>query len=109
MTRGSQGRPSTARRLAGAVVGLGVLALVAVPAFWTAVFAHAGFTGCFMGCSTPQPWIGALWAGVSLLLLILPVAAGFVTARVRSRWGWVLAVLIAVVLLIAWILGQRVI
>lgn len=31
--------------------------------------ASAGFTGCFIGCAEPDPLIGLLWAGITVILL----------------------------------------
>jgi hypothetical protein len=100
-------RPAPARRLVGVAVGVGVLVVVAGPAYWTGVFALAGFTGCFIECTGPEPLIGALWAGITLLLLAIPVAAGLLAARVESRRPVLLAAL-AVVLIAAWAIAQRV-
>lgn len=64
------------------------LALVAVPAFYAAIFAIAGYTGCFLSCSEPEPSSGLLWTGVTIVLLAIPVAVGLVAARVRTLGGW---------------------
>ena len=85
MTR--QPRSSPRRRWAGVGVGLLVLAIVAVPAFWTAMFAYAGFSGCFLECARPRPLRGAMWAAACLVLLACPVGAGLLTARRSGRPG----------------------
>ena len=107
MTRSSRSQPWT-----GVVVGLGVLTFVAVPATVTAFFALASFRWA----EPPEPSVGLLWAGISLLLLILPVAAGVLTARKVSPLGslppsrrWFATGLAAVVLIAGWGLLQRVV
>ncbi len=77
-----------------------MFAVIAVPAFWAATFALAGFTGCFIECAQPGPTIGVLWTGIALVLLACPVVAGLVAVWVRSRRGW-LIVAAAVVILLA--------
>lgn len=86
---GPVGRPG--RPWLGLLVGVGGLALVAVPAFWTFLFAYAGFSGCFLECSRPQPLVGAVWALVTLLLVATPVAAGVAVGRARSPRPMLLA------------------
>lgn len=92
----------------GILVGLAVLAIIAVPALFTAAAAVASFTGCFIACSVPDRSVGALWAGRTLVLLVLPIAAGLVAARVHSACGWLVAVLVVVVLLACYVLLQGV-
>ena len=80
--------PSSGRRhprLYGTLVGLGVFALVAVPAAWSGLGAVASFSGCFLSCSEPEPLVGAFWALSALVLLALPVITGVLTARAISR------------------------
>lgn len=101
-------RPPSARRWSGVVVGIGVLALVAVPAVVTAFFALASFRWS----EPPEPAVGALWAGITVILLSLPIAAGLVTARakrVQSPRGWLIIALAATVLIAFWRLIQRVV
>jgi hypothetical protein len=69
----------------GIAVGLLLAVVVAVPAFWTGLFAIWSFTGCFIECSEPEPLVGVLWAGISLLLVLTPVFAGMTVARGRGR------------------------
>jgi ABC-type dipeptide/oligopeptide/nickel transport system permease component len=72
-------------RLAGTLVGLGVFALVAKPAFWSgliAVFAFSSFKG-----SGPDPLFGAFWALSALVLLALPVITGVLVATAISGSG----------------------
>jgi hypothetical protein len=94
MTTDVQGVPtqraSGKRRLAGLGVGVGVLVLVAVPVSVSVVLVVFGFSGSGAG-----PWIGALFAGIVLLLLALPVVAGLVTARVLTASGWKIALAIS--------------
>jgi hypothetical protein len=81
---------SSARRrhplLYGNLVGLGVFALVAVPAAWSGFLAVASFSGCFISgeCSEPEPLAGAVWALSALALLALPVITGVLVARAIS-------------------------
>lgn len=91
------------RRFYGWLVGLGIFALVAVPATVCGYFALAAFTGCFLGCSDPEPLVGTGYLTTALVLLAIPVIAGRYTARAPSArerrfpvWGIVsLAVLAA--------------
>lgn len=99
-------RASGKRRLAGLAVGLGVLALVAVPAGFTAFAALVSFSGCFIQCSESEPVIGVLYAALALLLLAVPVVAGLVTARVLTAPGWRIALTIAA-LIVGLSLGPR--
>jgi hypothetical protein len=92
-------RASRKRRLTGLGVGLGVLAVVAVPVGLAAFGAMIGFSGCFLTCSEPEPLIGAFWAGVALYLLAVPVVAGLVTARVLTAPGWRIALALTAVLM----------
>jgi hypothetical protein len=98
--------------LTGVVVGIGVLALVAVPATVTALFALASFRYS----EPPEPSVGVLWAGISLLLLTLPVAAGLLRVRKQSpprstapSHRWLATGLAAVVLIGGWRLLQTVV
>jgi hypothetical protein len=68
------------------LVAVILLVLVAAPAFWTTVFAVASFTGCFLECTTPEPWVGVLWVGVTAVLIAVPVLAGVYAAGVRGMW-----------------------
>lgn len=88
----------------GIVVGLAVLAIVAVPALFTATAAVAGFTGCLIECSEPEPdaLVGALWAAVTLVLLSLPVGAGLVAGRVGSARGWLVVLGVALGLIVVY-------
>lgn len=85
-------RPRPGRPWIGLLVAVGGLALVAVPAFWTFLLAYAGFSGCFLECSTPNPPAGTAWALVTLLLVAAPVVAGVAVARPGPipRGVWVL-------------------
>lgn len=88
--------------LIGWLTGVVALALVAVPAFYAGIFAIAGYTGCFLSCSEPEPSVGLLWTGVTIVLLALPVAVGVVAARVRSVGGWLMVGVVVVVLFIGY-------
>jgi hypothetical protein len=81
-------RPSTGRRIAGLVIFLVLFALLAYPIGVTGLFAYAGFTGCFISCSAPEPGTGLLWSAVAAVLLALPLALGMATAGVRSPAAW---------------------
>ena len=85
---------SANRILACVVVGIGVLAVVAVPAMLAAYLSLALFLGwgCEMGCSDPRPLTGVVFAGVALILLTAPVIAGLATARVLTGRRWQIAV-----------------
>jgi len=93
----------------GVVVGLVVLAVVAVPAAWSGLLALWSFSGCFIECSQPEPGRGAIWAGIAIFLIALPVFAGVAVARVPLRrvWPWFLGVLVLVV--VGATLAQRVV
>lgn len=93
----------------GLIVGAAVLALIAVPAVFTAMAAVASFSGCFLACSAPEPVDGALWTGLTLVLLALPVVAGLMAARVRSMRGGLMFLGFAAVLLGGYLALQRVI
>ena len=85
-------------RLYGTLVGVGVFALVAVPAFWSGFLALYAFSG------EPYPLAGAVWALVALALLALPVIAGVTVARAISASGTsvkakILALLVCMVVL----------
>ncbi|MDQ1535861.1 MAG: hypothetical protein QOE58_254 [Actinomycetota bacterium] len=71
-------------RLYGTLVGLGVFALVAVPAAWSGFFAITFFSGCFLECSEPDPLWGAVYALSALFLLAMPVITGVLVARAIS-------------------------
>ncbi len=107
-----QGRPGP-RRLAGVAVGVVVLALVAIPVAFAAFVAALDFAGCTDGCSggvgmmrdTPaKPGQGIIMVGIALLLLALPVVAGVLVARVRSRRGRLISGLAGAVLLTLYLL-----
>lgn len=105
-------RPPGVRHVSGLVAGLGVLAAVAVPAFITALLALASVT-----YSEPaEPAVGTLWAGITVLLLSLPVAAGMLVSRaqspgraVRSSRGWLTIGVVATVLMALWRILRRVV
>ncbi len=99
-----EGPRSTRRRsgLLGILAGLVTCALVAVPMVYAAMFAVAGYTGCFLECSEPEPLVGLMWTGVTILLLALPVVTGVVAARVRTLGGWVAVAIVVVVLIIGY-------
>ncbi|HEX5533834.1 MAG TPA: hypothetical protein VFX33_08855 [Actinomycetales bacterium] len=97
-------QPGRRRPLAGVVVGIALLAVVAVPAFWTGVFAVAAVSGCFMECSKPDPAAAALWGGVTVVLLVVPISAGLAVARARQRWaGIIFAVAVAALGVFGWL------
>jgi hypothetical protein len=88
------------------VVGVVALAVVAVPLAFTAFAAMASFSGCFVGCSEPDPLVGALYAAIALFLLAVPVVAGLVTTRVLTAPGWGIALGLTTVLL-GFVVGPR--
>lgn len=90
------------RSLLGFVAGLATAGLVAVPVFWSAAFAVAAFTGCFIACDEPEPVRGVLWAGAAVVLLAAPVAAGVAVAG-GNRRTTVMAAGGVVLLAVAWI------
>lgn len=94
--------PAPTSPLAGLAVGIGLLALVALPAAWAGYFALVFFTGCFAGCWEPEPLTGALLAGVALWLLAFPVLAGLVWAGVRRPRAWFLVAAAVTLLAVAW-------
>ena len=71
--------------LYGTLVGLGVFAVVAVPAAWMGLAAIWSFTGCFITCTQLDPFVGTFWALSALVLLALPVVVSVITARAISR------------------------
>lgn len=91
------------------LVGFGVLALVVWPTAVSIYFAVASFSGCFLECSQPEPAVGVLWAAIAVFLLVIPVAAGLITARVHSARGWLIAFLAIAAVLAVWRLSQSVI
>ncbi len=100
-------RTSGKRCLAGFGVGIGVLALVAVPVYISALLALIAFTGCVGECSEPVPFLGAQWAGIVLLLLALPILAGLIAGRVLTALGWKIA-LASSALISGLMLGPRI-
>jgi len=85
-------KASGKRPLAGLGVGVGVLVLVAVPVGLSAMLAVFCFSASGSG-----PWIGALFAGIVLILLALPVVAALVAARVWTASGWKIALAISAI------------
>ena len=85
---------SANRILAGVGVGIGVLAVVAVPAMFAAYMSLLFFFpgGCEMGCTDPWPLGGVVCGGVALILLSAPVIAGLAKARVLTCRRWQIAV-----------------
>ena len=81
---------SANRILAGVGVGIGVLAVVAVPAMFAAYASLLFFFpgGCERGCTDPFPLGGVVCGGVALILLSVPVIAGLATARVLTGRRW---------------------
>jgi hypothetical protein len=63
------------------------LAVVAVPVAVCGYFALVAFTGCFVGCSDPEPLVGVMYVATALVLLAIPVIAGRYTARASSAGG----------------------
>jgi drug/metabolite transporter superfamily protein YnfA len=68
----------------------------------TGLFAYAGFTGCFLSCSTPEPGTGLLWSAVGAVLLALPLVLGMTAAGVRSRAAWWSAAAFVVLAVVGW-------
>ncbi|EHR53723.1 hypothetical protein SacmaDRAFT_5607 [Saccharomonospora marina XMU15] len=97
------------RRRKGALAGLAMLLLVAVPAGWCAFLAIVSFTGCLIECGEPQPAPGAMWAALTAALLSLPLITGLAVSRVplRRLWPWLIGLVGAVAL--GALLAQRVI
>ena len=88
-------------RLYGTLVGLGVFAVVAVPAAWVGLAAVWSFTGCFITCTQPDPLVSTFWALAALVLLTLPVVVGVFTARAISRRrGYVSALVLTLAVLL---------
>ena len=97
-------RASGKRPLAGLAVGLGVLALVAVPAGFVAFAALVSFSGCFIECSEAEPLVGVLYAAIAMLLLAIPLVAGLVTARVLTAPGWRIALtIVGLIVGLSWV------
>ena len=71
------------RPLVAALTGVVGLALCAIPVFWTTVFAVAGFTGCFLECSEPEPAVGLLWGGIALLIGAVPIVVAALAGGYR--------------------------
>ena len=68
-------------RLAAALIGFGMLVLIAVPAAFSGFLAIISFSGCFLGWSEPHPIRGVLWTVITLVLLALPVLTGLIVTR----------------------------
>jgi hypothetical protein len=100
---------SRGRWVAASALGVGVLALVAVPALWAAVLAYSAFTGCFLECTGPQPAVGVLWAGATVALLGLPVVAAAVVVRVPTRRALTVVTAAAVGVVLLGAVAQRVV
>ena len=79
--------PRTPRRrpLLGVLAAAAASTVVAVPAFWTGVFAYASFSGCFLECGEPDPGAGLVWSGLTLLLLAFPVTVGLLVGGAGGR------------------------
>ncbi|RLV55983.1 hypothetical protein D9V41_08795 [Aeromicrobium phragmitis] len=92
----------------GVVAGLGVLALVAVPAAYAVFFAVVSFTGCFLECSTPSPAVGVMWSALAVGLLSIPVLVGAFVARRSLRRTWPVVMALVVIVAVAVGLLQRV-
>ena len=99
----------TKRARNGWFVGLTTLAVVAIPAVFTAMAAVASFTGCFLGCSQAEPAQGVLWVAACVILLTTPIAAGLVAAGIQSSKGWFRLGGVALALMVVWHVSQRVI
>jgi hypothetical protein len=93
---------STGRRIAGLVLGLVLLVLLVYPIGVTAMFAYTSFTGCFLGCSAPEPGSGVVWSVVAGVLLAIPPTLGLVTAGLRSRAAWWSMTAVVLVAVAAW-------
>jgi hypothetical protein len=106
---GSGGDDRYRRPGLGILAGLVVLLIVAVPAGILVWFALLAFSGCFIECSQPQPAVGALWGGLAIFLLALPVAAGLLVARVPLARGWPWLVGAATLILVGALYAQRIV
>lgn len=78
----------------GVLAGLAVLLIVAVPVSVAAFFAAVSFSGCFIECSQSDPASGALWSGIVIVGLALPIVTGLSVARIPfvHLWPWFLGV-----------------
>jgi hypothetical protein len=63
-------------------------ALLIIPMFWALVLAAAGFSGCFIECSQPDPAVGMVGATAVAIMAAAPVLAGIALIR-RSRTWWI--------------------
>ena len=97
--------PSRRRPVVAAVTGIVVLALCAVPLFWTAAFSVAGFTGCFLDCNEPEPAVGMLWGSIALLLAAAPVLAAALAGGYQVRVALPTAAVVSAGLLAVVVLG----
>jgi hypothetical protein len=79
-----------------------LLPLLAYPIGVAGLFAYAGFTGCFLSCSAPEPGTGLLWSAVGAVLLALPLVLGMTAAGVRSLAGWWCAAAFVVLAVVGW-------
>ena len=96
-------RPSPVRRVAGVVLGMVLMTLLAQPIAVAALFSYAAFSGCAVDCADPpDAGGGLLWSAVTAVGLAIPVAAGLGVAGVRSRRGWLVAGGLVLAAVAAW-------
>ena len=99
-------RPSVLRRVAGALLGLLLLVLLAQPVAVAALVSYAAYSGCLVDCADP-PDVGGglLWSAVTAVGLALPVALGRGVAGVRSRRAWLAAGSLVLAAVAGWALA----
>ncbi len=102
-TEEARRRPSPVRRVAGVVLGMVLMTLLAQPIAVAALFSYAAFSGCLVDCADPPDTGGGLlWSAVTAVGLAIPVAIGMGVAGVRSRRAWLLAGAVVLAAVAAW-------
>ncbi len=96
-------RPSVLRRVAGVLLGVVLMTLLAQPIAVAALISYAAFSGCLVDCADP-PDVGGglLWSAVTAVGLGVPVAVGMGVAGVRTLRAWLVAGAVVLAAVAAW-------
>ncbi len=88
----------------GFLGGAVLMVLLLLPILLACYFALVVFTGCGIGCTTPNPLAGSLFGVAAIAMVYLPFVVGSAISR-HSRRGWVTAMWVAIAAVVSFGIG----
>ena len=96
--------PRPGRPGMGFLAGTALMVLLLLPILLCCYLALVVFTGCGIGCTTPNPFAGSLFGIAAIAMVYLPFVVGSAISQ-RSRRNWITAMWVAVAAVVSFGVG----